>query len=163
MDAAPEPRARLAARSDAPAIAAILRQAFAEYRPLYTPQAFAATTPTAAQIAARWDEGPVWVVAVAGQVAGTVAAVPIGSGLYVRSMAVLPEARGRGLGGLLLRQAEQHAVEQGLSRLLLSTTPFLHQAIRLYERYGFQRTELGPHDLHGTPLFTLEKTLGRHA
>jgi len=31
--------------------------------------------------------------------------------------------------------------------------------MRLYERFGFQRTEEGPHDLFGTSLFTMEKQL----
>jgi hypothetical protein len=39
-------------------IASILRQAFVEYEPLYTPAAYAATTPTFDQIERRWDEGP---------------------------------------------------------------------------------------------------------
>jgi len=47
--------------------------------------------------------------------------------------------------------------ERGCKRLYLSTTPFLHSAIRLYERCGFRRTDEGPHDLFGTPLFTMEK------
>lgn len=28
-----------------------------------------------------------------------------------------------------------------------------------YEHFGFRRTDEGPHDLHGTPLFTMEKRL----
>jgi len=63
------------------------------------------------------------------------------------------------LGALLLKATEDFALAQGHKRLTLSTTPFLNQAIRLYERYGFQRTADGPHDLHGTPLFTMVKNL----
>jgi hypothetical protein len=29
----------------------------------------------------------------------------------------------------------------------------------LYEKFGFQRTGEGPHELAGTPLFTMEKKL----
>lgn len=43
---------------------------------------------------------------------------------------------------------------------VLSTTPFLARAIRLYEQSGFQPTTEGPSDLFGTPLFTMVKTLG---
>jgi hypothetical protein len=38
-------------------------------------------------------------------------------------------------------------------------TPFLNTAIRLYEAFGFRRMNDGPHDLFGTPLFTMEKTV----
>jgi ribosomal protein S18 acetylase RimI-like enzyme len=74
-------------------------------------------------------------------------------------MAVLPTARGQRIGELLLLQIESYAGEQGHERLVLSTTPFLHRAIRLYENFGFRRNGEGPHDLFGTPLFTMEKFL----
>ncbi len=150
---------RIAALSDAPTIAAILHQAFVEFEPIYTPGGFAATTPTAEQIEARWDEGPVWIALLDGAIIGTVAAVPKGDSLYVRSMAVLPEARGHHTGERLLDQIENYAREHGLVRLYLSTTPFLARAIRLYENYGFQRKNSGPQDLFGTPLFSMEKYL----
>ncbi|HEY8226815.1 MAG TPA: hypothetical protein VIG25_16155, partial [Pyrinomonadaceae bacterium] len=58
---------------------------------------------------------------------------------------------------LLLATVERFA--QSHKRLTLSTTPFLINAIRLYERSGFRRTTDGPHDLFGTPLFTMVKKL----
>jgi GNAT superfamily N-acetyltransferase len=156
---------RLAAIAEAEPIAAVLQQAFAEYRPLYTPAAYAVTTPTAAQLQQRWTEGPVWVAlqagTVSGPITGTVAAVPKAESLYIRSMAILPSARGRGIGKLLLGEVERLAAVQGARRLFLSTTPFLLAAIQLYERFGFQRTPAGPHELYGTPLFTMEKALTR--
>jgi GNAT superfamily N-acetyltransferase len=72
-------------------------------------------------------------------------------------MAVLPQARGLQLGQLLLKQVEEFAREQNHTRLVLSTTPFLSPAIRLYEGAGFQRADEGPHHLFGTPLFTMVK------
>lgn len=151
---------RIATPTDIDAIAAVLQAAFIAFEPLYTPGAFAATTPNSAQIAARWAEGPVWVAVPTTAVVGTVAAVIKPTGLYVRSMAVLPAARGQNVGRKLLAAVEAYALAHGCARLFLSTTPFLHQAIRLYERYGFQRTAAEPHELFGTPLFTLEKKLG---
>jgi ribosomal protein S18 acetylase RimI-like enzyme len=74
-------------------------------------------------------------------------------------MAVAPASRGRGVGELLLRRVEAFASERGFGRMFLSTTPFLDRAIRLYERYGFERTGEGPYELFGTPLFTMEKLL----
>ncbi|MEW6084676.1 MAG: GNAT family N-acetyltransferase [Chloroflexota bacterium] len=143
----------------APIIAEVLHQAFLEYEHLYTPQGFAATTPTAEQIQNRWSEGPVWVAVQNELIIGTVAAMPKGESLYVRSMAILPTGRGQGIGKLLLEEAERFARENGFKRIFLSTTPFLDRAIRLYEQFGFKRTEDGPHELYGTPLFTMEKAL----
>jgi putative acetyltransferase len=141
------------------AIASILHEAFAEYEPLYTPAAFAATTPTSDQIQKRWREGPVWVAFQTTILVGTVAAVPKHEGLYIRSMAVLPRARGQGIAEQLLRVIESFALAEQHRRLFLSTTPFLASAIRLYERFGFRQSDEGPHDLFGTPLFTMVKRL----
>jgi hypothetical protein len=58
-----------------------------------------------------------------------------------------------------MQQVESYAAEHGYGRLFLSTTPFLDGAIALYESTGFRRTNEGPHDLYGTPLFTMEKRL----
>jgi N-acetylglutamate synthase-like GNAT family acetyltransferase len=85
---------RRAEPHDAEAISATLRAAFAEFEPLYTRAAFNATTPSTEQIAERFAEGPIWIAEVADTVVGTVAAVPLGTELYIRSMAVRPTARG---------------------------------------------------------------------
>jgi ribosomal protein S18 acetylase RimI-like enzyme len=74
-------------------------------------------------------------------------------------MAVSPSARGQKIGELLLTHVELFARAQNFRHLLLSTTPFLDRAIRLYERFGFRRCGEGVHDLFGTPLFSMEKTL----
>ena len=92
-------------------------------------------------------------------IVGTVGAVAAVESLYVRCMAVSAAARGYRIGDLLLREIEHYAVVRGYKLLILSTTPFLHRAIRLYERYGFRRSDEGAHDLHGTPLFTMVKML----
>ncbi len=150
---------RRAIPDDASSLACVLYSAFAEYEASYTQEAFRATTPTAEQIRNRIDEGPIWVALVKDRVVGTVSAVPKGTALYIRSMAILPTARGQGLGRKLLEYVEEYANEKGLERLWLSTTPFLTRAIRLYERYGFQQSEEGPHELYRTPLYTMIKTL----
>ncbi len=92
---------------------------------------------------------------------GTVAAVIKDASVYIRGMAVLPATRGSGTGSRLLQQVETWAVREGFMDLFLSTTPFLECAIRLYEKSGFRRTERGPHNLFGTPLFTMENTISK--
>lgn len=148
---------RRATTDDAAWVASVLRQAFAEYEPLYTEQGYAATTPGSAEIVARMAQGPLWVAVHKEQIVGTGSVVSRPEGIYIRGMAVIPSARGLGIGNRLLDEIQHFAAAQGCQRLFLSTTPFLDRAIRLYEAFGFRRTEDGPNDLFGTPLFTMEK------
>ena len=157
MSSTPSIEIRLAESDDAAAIAFLLAEAFAEYRSLYTPDGYAATAISRAEVVRRIEEGPVWVALSGELILGTVSVVPKGGSLYVRGMAVLSTARGRRIGELLLAQVEKFAASKGIRRLFLSTTPFLDRAIRLYQKSGFRRTEEGPTDLFGTPLFTMEK------
>ena len=152
-------RIRRAVAGDAREIASVLFESFRQFRPLYTPQGFAATAISPEEVMIRLREGPVWVALADDSICGTVAAVSQSAGLYVRGMAVLPRVRGRGAGEALLKQVETFAREQGHQTMLLSTTPFLDSAIRLYERSGFHRVAGGATDLSGTPLFTMEKKL----
>lgn len=151
---------RRAEPRDAAAISTLLRQSFMEYRPLYTDGGFAATAISSEQIENRMREGPVWIALNTAAIMATGSAIPKDESLYIRGMAVHPAARGSGLGKLLLRTIEEFALANGYGRLLLTTTPFLIPAIRLYEGFGFQRTSDGPNDLFGTPLFAMVKTLG---
>jgi putative acetyltransferase len=150
-------RIRDASPADAEAIASLLKAAFKEFQPLYTPEGFRATIPTAEEIQPRFAEGPIWIAEQDGNIVGTISVVPKSEGLYIRSMAVHPEARGKGVADLLLETAEKAADGFACTRLFLSTTPFLDAAIHLYERAGFRRTDDGPHDLFGTPLLTMVK------
>jgi GNAT superfamily N-acetyltransferase len=153
----PELVIRRATIEEAADVADVLREAFEPYRRLYTAAAFAATTPTAADVQQRWNEGPVWVAVQDARIVGTVSAVPRGEALYMRSMAVRPSSRGSGCGRLLVEAVERYATANGHRTVVLSTTPFLHPAIALYERCGFSRTDAGPSDLAGTPLFAMAK------
>jgi len=150
---------RVATSGDASLIASVLDEAFTEYKASYTPEAFAATAITSEQALSRMSEGPVWVALHNDAIVGTASAVSRGKALYIRGMAILPTARGQGIGEALLEHIESFAREQGCERLFLSTTPFLTRAIRLYEHFGFRRGDGGSQDLFGTPLFTMVKIL----
>lgn len=151
---------RLATVANAGIIASVLYDAFVEYEPLYTPDGFRATTPDPEIVRQRMAEGPVWTASLDEAIVGTAGAIAESAdSLYIRGMAVLPSARGRFVGEMLLRQVETYARDREFQRLTLSTTPFLNRAIALYERFGFQRTDDEPHDLFGPPLFTMRKDL----
>lgn len=155
------PEIREAVAADACAISGILRRAFAEFQPRYTPEAFAATTPGPDLVLARMQEGPLWIATYEQQAIGTVGALRQPCGCYLRGMAVLREARAHGVGYQLLKTVEEFARQQGMPRLCLNTTPFLDSAIRLYERFGFRRG--AESDLFGTPLFMMSKDLSPDA
>jgi N-acetylglutamate synthase-like GNAT family acetyltransferase len=159
LNSDPNIRIRLAEADDAAAIASLMSESFIEYRPLYTLAGYAATAITSEQVADRIREGPVWVAERNEMILGTVSVITKGDSLYVRGMAVLPTARGQRLGELLIMHVGEFALSKPVRRLFLSTTPFLDRAIRLYEKFGFRRTNEGPHDLFGTPLFTMEKMI----
>jgi GNAT superfamily N-acetyltransferase len=158
----PNARIRRAVPADAADITDVLRQAFLEFEPLYTPQGFAATTPDWEQVGHRMEEGPAWIALWANRIAGTASAVQKGEeGLYVRGVAVVPSMRGRGIAEVLMNEVEYFARQNGCARMFLTTTPFLTSAIRLYERFGFMRVPNGTSDLFGTPLIKMEKNLDR--
>ena len=157
----PDVRIRRAGKEDAPKIASLLREAFADLEPAYTNAAYAATTPGPAEIERRLTEGPTWVADWEDRIIGTISAVWRPEGVYLRSMAVAPSVRRCGAGRTLLKAAEYFAEANGAMRVFLSTTPFLAAAIRLYVAAGFVRSNAPPHDLFGTPLVTMEKTVTR--
>lgn len=84
----------------------------------------------------------------AGRVLGTVSFVRAGSDYAevaregeaeFRMLAVGPEARGRGVGELLVLACLDRARSLGLRRVVISTAPDMHGAHRLYGRLGFVR------------------------
>jgi GNAT superfamily N-acetyltransferase len=143
---------------EATMIATILFEAFVSYKPLYTSEAFAATALSATEIGLRFDEGPTWVAILDNRIIGTIAAMATDRTLYIRSMAVVPDVQGQGIGKMLLEQAEKYGKTKGFKRLQLYTTHFLHEAISLYNRFGFI-DKGAEHDLKGTPLILMEKEL----
>ncbi len=151
---------RLAAPSDAPALHDLMLAAFDSFRPLYTPGCFDATVLDATRIRKRMAEGPVWVAETEdGAFVGTLAVVEDARGVYLRGMAVHPDARRGGIGRRLLEAAEAFGRDCGAACLWLSTTPFLLGSIALYERFGFVHGAKGPPELFGTPLLSMQKRL----
>jgi GNAT superfamily N-acetyltransferase len=152
---------RRANETDAGAIARLLSDAFVQYRPLYTVGGYNATTPSADGVRRRMAEGPVWLAVDGARLVGTVAAVVRDEELWMRGMAVSPLARRCGIGRRLIAEVERFAVERGHDHLALDTTPFLVEAIGLYERAGFVRvTTGGARHLYGTPLIKMSKKIG---
>ena len=60
----------------------------------------------------------------------------------IAKMAVAAEARGRGLGDLLMEAAIRFAVETGAERIIIVSNTVLEAAIRLYQKHGFTRVPI---------------------
>lgn len=58
-------------------------------------------------------------------------------------MYLRPEARGKGLGRMLIDKCLETAREKGYKRVYLETMPELAKAVKTYERFGFRYLE-GP-------------------
>jgi len=57
----------------------------------------------------------------------------------VRLLGVHPSARGKGVARKLLQESIEYAKQKGAKSLYLHTGEIMKDAIRLYERFGFQR------------------------
>jgi GNAT superfamily N-acetyltransferase len=77
----------------------------------------------------------------------------------VKSMYVVPEHRGRGLGRLLLAEVEAIAAARGCTRTRLDTSDHLTDAIGLYRAAGYREVP----DYNGNPKANLwfERPLGQ--
>ena len=68
----------------------------------------------------------------------------------IRLLGVHPHARGRGVAQALLTASVSYAKEKGAASLYLHSSDRMHQAIRLYEWFGFKRDrtkEFQNHDI----------------
>ena len=58
-------------------------------------------------------------------------------------MYLLPQARGMGLGRTLIEKCIEQAKEKGYKKIYLESMPELKQALKVYEKFGFEYLE-GP-------------------
>ncbi|MEW1548940.1 GNAT family N-acetyltransferase [Streptomyces tsukubensis] len=82
-------------------------------------------------------------------VRGVIVLVPREDHLFLESIAVHPEAKGTGLGRVLLELAESRARDLGLKEIRLYTNALMWENQNLYARYGYEMTERrtdGPYD-----------------
>lgn len=80
------------------------------------------------------------------QAAGLIVLVPADNYLLLENVAVVPSAQGRGVGGALLRFAEDHARSLGLGEIRLYTNAAMTENLTYYPRRGYRETGRGEQD-----------------
>ena len=122
----------------------------------YVAQPMAATVLTAAR------RERIWMVESDGRFQGSVAIVQAGADPQVaqlRWFLVAPDARGQGLGKVLLERALAFAREVGYGRVLLWTVQQLEAAAHLYQALGFVKTQEVPGTHWGADVIEEQYTL----
>jgi len=170
----------LATPADAPALAALINQA---YRGPAMPQTWTTESHLLdgprigedhlrkmAFSAAKGHGALLKYVGTDGVPVGCVYLEPKGKRLYLSTLAVAPEAQGQGVGRQLLAAAEAYARQHGCTRVLMSVLSARPELLAWYERHGYQRTgksEAFPNTIEfGRPrqplvLVALEKPVGQ--
>ena len=91
----------------------------------------------------RWEHAAVFVAEVDGQVVGRLSVSrdqhPASRHVADLGLMVAAERRGQGIGRGLLEAAVEWARAAGVTKLELHVFPWNEPAIRLYERFGFER------------------------
>ena len=76
---------------------------------------------------------------------GTVAMIPLSTDSFeLAKMAVAPEARGRGVGDLLMAACIEFAQSCGAKSIILESNTKQEAAIKLYRKFGFVEIPLDP-------------------
>jgi ribosomal-protein-alanine N-acetyltransferase len=145
-------RLRPFATDDVPFVRALSRDAFAEF----DPRAARTTSQLLTRPGARC-----WVAERGGVALGFVITEPEAKqALAITAIAVTKTTRGRGVGRLLMRAAERHALARDASRITLTTAQANLAALDLFLRCGFVLTgRRMVRYWRGQPACQLEKNL----
>lgn len=104
--------------------------------------------------------GQIFFLLAGSDVVGTCAVLRQGPDVCeIAKMAVAPQARGRGLGDLLMEAAVQYGRESGARRLIIVSNTVLEPAIRLYRKHGFVPVPLSADDRYQRANIRLEREL----
>lgn len=147
-------------QADAPLIAALIREAFAEYTSVLDPPT-SAVDETADTIRRKLERATA-VVAYAGDVpTGCVLYEARTDHLYFFRLAVLPAYRRHGLGRALIEHVEAIARNRGYTQIRLGVRVTLTKQRAYYERLGYHFLETGTHPGLTEPTYLiLAKELG---
>ena len=141
-----------ASAKDAPTLLRLMLTAFQEYDGVLDPPS-AAHTETLEMVEKRLSSGSAVLAAVGATPAGFAFYEPRDSYLYFSRLSVLPQFRGRGIGGALLEYVERRARETGSDGVRLGVRLQLPHLLARYERAGYRLTKYMTHDGYPEPTY----------
>ncbi|HXG77122.1 MAG TPA: GNAT family N-acetyltransferase [Gaiellaceae bacterium] len=140
---------RDARRDELDRLSQLLEETYREFQAHFTDDLWPAYVGEIADVRSRLGDSELIVAELEGRLVGTVGFYPEASRsalerwpagwAAIRTLAVLPDARRRGVGGALARECVRRARERNAVAVGLHTNPFMASANRLYERLGFRR------------------------
>lgn len=154
-----EPSLREAYLHDADTLAAIIQDAFEEYRHVLVPPT-GAHQETPDNIRGKLSHARAILAFLHGQPAGCVFYEPAEDHVYLGRLAVRPAFRRQGIGGALVRAVESRAAALGIPRVRLGARIALPRNQELYRRLGYEVVGVGHHTGYAEPTFVwMEKRL----
>lgn len=147
---------RPARPDDAQAMRRLARAAFTNYLDRMRRE----PAPMQADYVAAVAGGHAWVAERQGELVGLLVLEPAADHLLLDIVAVAPGSRGLGIGGRLLRVAEQEALALGFSEVRLCTNEAMTENIAYYPRRGYRQTHRAVQDGYARVFFS--KTLDPH-
>ncbi len=133
-----EPVLRRASASDADAVGALVRSAYAHYVDRIGREPWPMTLDYA-RVVARVDT---WVALAGDRLVGVLVLEHAADHVLVENLAVLPAALGTGFGCLVLRHAEAEAKGRGVREVRLYTHELMTENRAYYPRRGYRETHL---------------------
>jgi len=137
------PSLRRATASDAAAVRALTRAAYAKWVPLIGREPKPMTADYERTVAEHWID--LWEED--GELLGLIETIPAPDHLLIENLAVRPDQQANGLGDRLLRHAEALAASLGVAEVRLYTNAAFAANLAFYARRGYaeyRRDELGP-------------------
>jgi ribosomal protein S18 acetylase RimI-like enzyme len=125
---------RRAVASDAPAIRALTREAYAKWVPLIGRE----PKPMTADYAEAVRSNRIDLLHLDGVLAALIETIAEADHLLIENVAVSPAFQGRGLGRKLMAHAEQLAASAGFGEIRLYTNKLFTRNIELYRKLGYR-------------------------
>ncbi len=147
---------RTAINTDAPAILALTRAAYAKWVPLIGRE----PKPMTADYEAAIRDHRFGLLYLEGELAALVEMIPQTDHLLIENVAVAPGHQGKGLGRTLLLHAEAVAKAGGYDEVRLYTNQRFEENVRLYLRFGYEIFREEQHPTRGVAVH-MKKPLAR--
>lgn len=142
-------RIEAATSADAPAVSALVAEAYAKY----VPRIGREPGPMRDDYGARIADGAVWVARDGAALAGILVLLDRPDYLLLDNVAVSAAAQGRGVGRALMAFAEAEACRRGYAEVRLYTHQMMTENIAMYPRLGYQETGRGIEDGYARVFF----------